>query len=248
MAARPVLAGHSLDLTVNVVRLFHKIEVGGFGALCIDGGLTHNVIGDVFETAPQIRVADPADAFGERFTSIKRRSGNAPHSDQILAIGGVAFGDPNADEGASLQPELVVELIDDILEIIVRANRLGDHFVETGPGYLKTEHLVRQASDVLGKGLDLGALHHRAAAMTAQFPDAASRHLLQHDRRMSGDDNDAVAIDEEVRNGADKRRKKWRMEMGFGLVHEHQCALLHALDELRDSEKNDLVARAQPAE
>jgi hypothetical protein len=48
----------------------------------------------------------------------------------IPTFGG-AFGDPDADEGASLQPELVVELIDDILEIIGRANRLGDHFVET---------------------------------------------------------------------------------------------------------------------
>jgi hypothetical protein len=34
--------------------------------------------------------------------------------------------------------------------------------------------------------------------MTTKFPNAAPRHLLQHHRRMGGDDGDTVPVDEEI--------------------------------------------------
>jgi hypothetical protein len=65
---------------------------------------------------------------------------------------------------------------------------------------------------------------------------------------MGCNDGDTIAVDEEIRNGTDKRREKRRMEMSLGLIHEHQRAFLHTLNKLGDSQKNDLVARAQLTE
>jgi hypothetical protein len=98
-------------------------------------------------------------------------------------------------------------LVDRRVEIVAGGNRLRDYLVETGPGHFEPEHVVCQAPDILGKGLDLGALDDRTAAMTAQFPNAAPWYLLQHERRMGSHDGDAVAVDEEIRNAADKRCK-----------------------------------------
>ena len=87
----------------------------------------------------------------------------------------------------------------------------------------------------------LRPLSNRPRARPPDFPDAALRHLLQHDRRMSGDQRHPVAVDEKVREAPDERGEQRRMEMRLGLVQQNKGFLLDRLDQARDGEKHDLV-------
>lgn len=131
------------DRAAYVRCLRYEMEFGVFGSFRIDCGLIGDVINYRFQAVPQRPVAHSADARGESFPGIKWRSVNAPHSELILAVPGIALGDPEAYDGASFQTDLTAKFTKYILEIIVGANRLSDHFVETGSGHLKTKHLVR---------------------------------------------------------------------------------------------------------
>jgi hypothetical protein len=91
---------------------------------------------------------------------------DAPHSGFVFVVGGVAFGDPEADKSAPLQTDLVVELAEHIFKIVTGTDRLCDQFVEARPSYFKPKYFVRQAPNILGEGLDLRTLDDRSTATT----------------------------------------------------------------------------------
>src|SRR5262245_46549732 len=84
------------------------------------------------------------------------------------------------------------------------ANGIPYELVESRARDFEAKDLACQCSYVLAEGLDVGPVRVRGKAFTMHAPNTASRNLLEHDGRMCGDDRDAVAINDQVRERPDE--------------------------------------------
>ena len=141
VATGSVLARHPLivqvdhlicrDLAIDIGCRCYEMKVGGCSPPLIFCGLSRDIIGHLPKAMAQILIPNPANTCYEGFFCIKGWSIDAPHSNRILIICGIAFRNASANESTSLQPKLLLKLIYNVLKIVARPNRLCNHLVET---------------------------------------------------------------------------------------------------------------------